>query len=125
MPTLSDKLKSYGVKVGARDLPPPLPRHPHTIENVVGGVVRATPFGEAFVVETLYADDYRHGRAGLHVHAPLQTIADWAREQRLVEHSAQKFVYLDTETTGLEGGSGTYAFMIGVARYEGSTCHLA
>ncbi|HEY6041345.1 MAG TPA: ribonuclease H-like domain-containing protein [Anaerolineae bacterium] len=125
MPTLSDKLKSYGVKVGARDLPPPPPRHSHAIENVVGGMVRATPFGKAFVVETLYADDYRHGRAGLHVHAPLQTIADWAREQRLVEHSAQKFVYLDTETTGLEGGSGTYAFMIGVARYEGSTFHLA
>jgi len=28
-------------------------------------------------------------------------------------------VYLDTETTGLSGGSGTLAFLVGVARFEG------
>ena len=126
MPTLSDKLKSYGVKVGARDLPPPARRHAHAIEDIVsGGVTRLTPFGEAFVAESVYHDDYRHGRAGLHVHASLRTIADWAREQRLVERETSKFIYLDTETTGLEGGTGTYAFMIGVGRYEGSDFHLA
>ncbi|HEX7589182.1 MAG TPA: ribonuclease H-like domain-containing protein, partial [Anaerolineae bacterium] len=34
------------------------------------------------------------------------------------------FVFLDTETTGLAGGSGTYAFLVGVGRYDGETFRL-
>lgn len=38
-----------------------------------------------------------------------------------VEHAVdpQRVVYLDTETNGLSGGSGTLAFMIGLARVDG------
>jgi len=37
MNPLSEKLKSLGVKLGARDLPPPRPRNPYPIEQVVPG----------------------------------------------------------------------------------------
>ena len=30
----------------------------------------------------------------------------------------ERWVFLDTETTGLSGGSGTYAFLVGVAWWE-------
>ncbi|MCK4299807.1 MAG: ribonuclease H-like domain-containing protein, partial [Planctomycetes bacterium] len=33
--------------------------------------------------------------------------------------------FLDTETTGLAGGTGTYAFLVGVGRYDGQEFHLA
>ncbi len=37
----------------------------------------------------------------------------------------QSFAYLDTETTGLSGGTGTYAFLIGVGRFDGDEFRLA
>src|SRR5437879_2673881 len=32
---------------------------------------------------------------------------------------AEQWLFLDTETTGLAGGSGTYAFLVGIAWWEG------
>ncbi len=32
---------------------------------------------------------------------------------------ADQWLFLDTETTGLAGGSGTYAFLVGIAWWEG------
>lgn len=119
MPTLSDKLKSLGVKVGARDLPPPKPRHAYAIENVVPGRLHATEYGDAFIVETTYPPEYRHGNAALQITASLRTIADWAREERIMECAPNGFVFLDIETTGLAGGTGTFAFLVGIGRYDG------
>lgn len=117
MPTLSEKLKSLGVRVGARDLPQK-PRSVHTIDHVLGGRLENTAFGDAFIVETTYAADYRHGHTALAVARPLRTIADWARDERLSQVDPSQLVYIDTETTGLAGGTGTYAFLIGVGRME-------
>ena len=39
--------------------------------------------------------------------------------------NSTNFAFLDTETTGLSGGVGTYAFLVGVARFEGEGLHLA
>ncbi len=124
MPTLSDKLKSLGVKVGARDLPPPKPKHAHSIENVVPGRTHATELGDAFIVETTYPPEYRHGNAALQITASLQTIAEWAREERIAHCAPNGFVFLDTETTGLAGGTGTFAFLVGIGRYDGDTFRL-
>ncbi len=125
--SLSDKLKSLGVKVGARDLPPPNPRHvAYAIERVLpGGRFEATPYGQIFVVETRYSPEYRHGRAGLHLSASRQMVAEWARDGRIAACAPAALTFLDTETTGLAGGTGTYAFLIGVGRYEGDHFHLA
>jgi uncharacterized protein YprB with RNaseH-like and TPR domain len=55
----------------------------------------------------------------------LGIIAQWAREPRLAEVEPDTFAFLDTETTGLAGGTGTYAFLVGVGRYDGEDFHLA
>ncbi len=125
MPSLSDKLRSLGVKVGARDLPPPPPRNAHAVEQVMPGRVVATASGEAFVVETTYTPDYRHGRVGLRLAHRLETIAEWARDARLAQCGPEGLLFLDTETTGLSGGTGTYAFLIGVGYFAGDEFRLA
>lgn len=117
MPTLSDKLKSLGVKVGARDLTPPQ-KNAHAIHEIMSGRSLPTDHGDAFVVETTYPPDYRHGHAALTRTASLATIAEWARDARLLEVDPEQFLFIDTETTGLAGGTGTYAFLIGVGRLE-------
>jgi uncharacterized protein YprB with RNaseH-like and TPR domain len=128
--TLSSKLKSLGVKVGARDVqsPPALAekRRPRFgIENVVPGRVIENTHGACYVVETNYAPNYLHGRAPLHAHTPLTAIARWARDARIAHCGRESLVFLDTETTGLAGGSGTLPFMIGVGRFSGDQFRVA
>jgi uncharacterized protein YprB with RNaseH-like and TPR domain len=123
--SLSEKLKSLGVRIGARDLPPPRPRKPYPIERVVPGCFWETPHGEVYVVEERHPLEHRHGCATLQVTVPLHVIAEWAREPRLADAELDTFAFLDTETTGLAGGTGTFAFMVGVGRYDGQEFHLA
>jgi uncharacterized protein YprB with RNaseH-like and TPR domain len=118
MTELSAKLKALGVQVGAHNLPPPKPRRAHTIENVVAGKFIATPRGDTFIVETTYPRDYRHGRGTLALDGSLETIAAWAREPRLAQSDTGNLVFLDIETTGLAGGTGTYAFLVGFGRFR-------
>jgi tetratricopeptide (TPR) repeat protein len=44
-------------------------------------------------------------------------ISQWAKDTRLAEIPLSRFAFLDTETSGLAGGTGTYAFMVGIARF--------
>ena len=126
MATLSDKLKSLGVQVGARDLPPPKPlANVYPIEQVISGYFQATAHGEVFVAQQLYDATYQHGQVGLRGEASLQTIAAWAKETRVATNALDKFAFLDTETSGLAGGTGTYTFLIGVGRFEDNEFRLA
>ena len=118
MSSLADKLKSMGVKLGAEGLPPPRPRNPHAIEAVVAGQFRETVHGEVFVSETLYPADHRHGQTELRLAGSLRTVARWAREERVASLPPEGFVFLDTETSGLAGGTGTYAFLVGIGRHS-------
>jgi uncharacterized protein YprB with RNaseH-like and TPR domain len=101
----------------------PVPGHP--ITQVVSGDHVETPHGAAFVVEKTYPVDLQHGCATLQIDAPLDTIAEWAEDPRLAELEPETFAFLDAETTGLARGAGTYAFMVGAARYDGDSFQLA
>ena len=119
-PSLSDKLKSLGVKVGAVDMPISKKKGATSIQDVLSGEFVPTRHGEAFIHEEIYADDYRHGWAPLAVDVPLHMLATWAKDTRVREMSLEKFAFLDTETSGLSGGTGTYAFLVGAGRFEES-----
>ena len=125
MPSLADKLKALGVKVGTADLTPPKPAATIPIHIVVPGEFRQTARGEAFVSEQAFGADYRHGAQSIQLTSPLDAVAAWARDSRIHELNIEQFAFLDTETSGLSGGTGTYAFMIGVGRFEGETFRLA
>jgi len=116
MPSLADKLKSLGVKT-ANTVQQPSKADTHTIDSVVAGNFISTPRGEAFVVEETYGRDYFHGGVSPYSHFPLSTISQWANDSRIAEMPIYKYAFLDTETSGLSGGTGTYAFLVGVARF--------
>ena len=45
---------------------------------------------------------------------------DWLTGDRLAGAGHAPLVFIDTETTGLAGGSGTLAFLVGIARVQGA-----
>ncbi len=118
MPSLADKLKSLGVKVGTSHLasrPPEIASH--TIDSIVAGSFLSTPLGEAFVAEQIFEKDYLHGKVSHLSSFPLSLISEWANDPRISNLPISKFAFLDTETSGMVGGTGTYAFLIGAARF--------
>ena len=118
-PSISDRLKALGVKVGAQDLKPSPVTPPAQLESVLQGEWVQTPQGEAFIAESRYPAGQPYGGSALEINAPLEVLADWVGDQRIRGLSPDAIAFLDTETTGLSGGTGTYAFLIGVGRFAG------
>ncbi len=117
MPSLADKLKSLGVKVGTGEIHAPKPDERFPIESVVTGAFTTTSLGETFIHEERFAADYRHGLAPIQLQAPLNIMSAWAADTRLRDLPIESFAFLDTETSGLSGGTGTYAFLVGVGKF--------
>jgi hypothetical protein len=69
---------------------------------------RSTPRPAAFALEAVPTP---HGPALRHVETVPAPAAPWERPP------APGTVYLDTETTGLAGGTGTYVFLVGLATW--------
>jgi uncharacterized protein YprB with RNaseH-like and TPR domain len=118
MSSLADKLKALGVSVGTSELKPPEPKRGVRIQEVMDGSLIETRLGQTFVAEQHHPLEYRHGVVPIQLESPLEVVAAWARDDRLRELPPESFVFLDTETSGLSGGTGTYAFMVGAGRFE-------
>ncbi|GAB4542153.1 MAG: metal-dependent exonucleaseMrfB [Anaerolineales bacterium] len=122
MSELSQKLKELGVRVGAADLPAPQ-KDERAIEAVVRGEYLSTPRGDAFVADQTFAKRYSHGaNAPLASFlsarsAPLALLSEWANDPRIAQLNLDQFAFLDTETSGMAGGTGTYAFLVGAGRF--------
>jgi uncharacterized protein YprB with RNaseH-like and TPR domain len=125
MPSLADKLKSLGVKTGNEIPAPPKPQAgSHSIDSVVAGSFHPTPRGDAFVAEQVFDENYLHGTVSHLVKSPLSLISEWANDPRIAELPIGKFAFLDTETSGMAGGTGTYAFLVGVGRFVNGRFNL-
>jgi uncharacterized protein YprB with RNaseH-like and TPR domain len=119
MASLSQRLKALGVQLGTQSVPAPQKRANHPIESVLDGRVIDTDFGEAYIVERVIPAEEKYGRDPLRFPASLIKVAAWAGDARLALVDPQRFLFLDTEATGLYG-SGTLAFLVGVGRFEES-----
>ena len=114
--SLSEKIKSMGVQLGSRQVPtaPKTGDAVYGIEAVVKGSDVPTIYGEAFLVHQQYPADYNHGQLVLCPSHDLDVLAAWAGTPRITRAGGQNVVFLDTETSGLMGGTGTYAFLVGI-----------
>ena len=87
------------------------------IEDWTNGKVVANSLGEHFQAERLFASYQTHGSADIGALAELpETLLDALTENEIPSIEPGRWAFLDTETTGLAGGSGTYAFLIGVGQ---------
>ncbi|PYM20360.1 MAG: hypothetical protein DMD78_21815 [Candidatus Rokuibacteriota bacterium] len=115
MSTIDDLRRVIRRIEGAR---PPRPA-PEPIERLVDGELHDTGHGSIVRVRREYPLSHRHGAEPLGdaLAAPLELLARAARIDAELG-AADGLLFLDTETTGLAGGTGTYAFLVGVARVE-------
>src|ERR1700682_4481839 len=92
---------------------------PCLIEDILSGEVVETPFGAHFETERLYE---RHRRHGSVVFGDLfdlpQNLLAAISEGLIAQSHPSRWAFLDTETTGLAGGTGTPAFLIGVGSID-------
>ncbi len=111
----------YTPGVAAPTPAPALPRFP-SIDDLVEGVRVSTPHGECFVAERHHPAGHPHGSWRLEQALEIDTAAlPWlGRAADLAGLDLSRTVVLDTETTGLAGGTGTYAFLVGLGHFEGS-----
>jgi hypothetical protein len=121
--SLSDRLKSLGVQLGANGIAPKkITGFP--IENVLEGELESTPEGEVFSIHKVYEIGYKHGRISMNPEFDFPVHTRWARvrEEELV--TPFDLLFLDTETTGLAGGTGTLVFMVGLGYFQPDGFHL-
>ncbi len=89
-----------------------------------GEVVR-TVHGEHFETEKLWERHRRHGSVDISDLADLPVdLLDPLSDGAIPRVHPTKWAFLDTETTGLAGGTGTYAFLIGVGSIDASGFRL-
>ncbi len=83
-------------------------------------VTTETPLGPLHVRATRLSPAHRTGRALVYPsrHADTEVLSLLALDPRLARCDPARALYLDTETTGLSGGTGTIAFLVGLAWWE-------
>lgn len=126
MPSISDKLKALGVSVGPEGVKPRSRKPKFPIEKVVpNGEEILTPLGHTFVINETYPEDPRKAELPLEFSASLTNLSIWLGDPSLVQQKPNSFAFIDTETSGLAGGTGTYAFLIGVGRFTNQCFELS
>jgi hypothetical protein len=117
--SLLDRLKSLGVQVGTSQVKKPGKSSDRVpIDKVIDGTEHTTPFGSAFLADERFPTDYQHGLIPFNQTVDFSLLGEWAGYPTLNEKPADQFIFLDTETTGLAGGTGTFAFMIGLGWWQ-------
>jgi uncharacterized protein YprB with RNaseH-like and TPR domain len=113
-------------QLGTNHLRPVIAVRSPPIEEVVDGQVVETGHGPCVVVDRVYPGGFEHGSVDISAaltHAP-RTIAAIGRDAGLEALDIPTSAFLDVETTGLAGGAGTYAFLVGIGWFEGQDFHL-
>jgi hypothetical protein len=90
-----------------------------SLAEYLGGKTISNSKGEYVQVEKIYAQSYRHGSVCVSDlwGTDVKTISFLANKQLPRGIELNKAIFLDTETTGLAGGSGTYPFLVGVGYF--------
>jgi uncharacterized protein len=117
---IRDRLRKLGVHKGAAHVTSKSKRTLHAgLEALIDGEVIETDYGPIFVHAERYAPDHAHGRYALG--AALSQSPSVAAQLAALDNDEidlRRAAFIDTETTGLAGGTGTLAFLIGVGTFD-------
>ncbi len=101
------------------DHPQPIAPARYFVEELISGEVVHTALGQHFETEKLFERHRRHGSMDIsNLHELPADLLDSLSDGAIASSHPTKWAFLDTETTGLAGGTGTYAFLIGVGNIE-------
>jgi uncharacterized protein YprB with RNaseH-like and TPR domain len=124
MSDLQDQLATLRARIARIDhkyaaYPPPvadtLPRPAFQyVEEWLSGQEIETEYGRHFETEKLFEHHRHHGSADIGALADLPH--DLLEAMSIAHAPPEEWAFLDTETTGLAGGTGTCAFLVGVGR---------
>lgn len=88
-------------------------------ERIFDGQVIENAWGRYFVTERFYPARHRHGSFEISGLSGMPgRLLEGVSQQRIPAHDPSRWAFLDTETTGLAGGTGTCAFLVGVGVIE-------
>lgn len=99
------------------------------LDEAVPGEEVTTPHGRFFMSRSILdaGDIYGHGRICDFACPSMPAAAFLTGRQAFMDLAITDGLFLDTETTGLSGGTGTFPFLIGLGWFEGDsfiTCQL-
>ena len=91
---------------------------PDYVASALGGRRVATRFGECMVIDRRYESDRWHG--GIQIGECTMDDLESLRvlDPGLSELAPRRTVFIDLETTGLSGGAGTVAFLVGCGYFD-------
>lgn len=112
MESLSDKLKSLGL-VPAKRVQPPKAALP-ALEEIIPGIEIQNSLGVCYLSRTDYLNGYRHGKVVFSNIISTSEISAVTKKISQGQINSEGLFFLDTETTGLAGGTGTFAFLVGI-----------
>lgn len=126
MPSISNQLKELGVQVGTSNLPrPPKSKSNSKLIDVFDGSWEETQQGDCFVVRKSLSLNQDHDSFPLAKFPDLSVFSAMPGLDGIAKISMENILFIDTETTGLSGGAGTYVFLIGAAKYHKKGLHFA
>lgn len=93
------------------------------LHDVIRGEEIVSVSGKFFIVHGYHEASSKHGkrRIGEIAALDMKAAAILANNADIASFGYRDALFLDTETTGLAGGTGTFAFLIGLGWFEGET----
>ncbi len=116
MESLSDRLKSLGFKT-ASTLQPAVKAEKKPLEEIISAEVNTNSLGSFLVRCDNYPYGYQQGKIIFSEEIYSEKLNQAARLMRS-DIPLKSMVFLDTETSGLSGGTGTFAFLVGIGSFN-------
>lgn len=118
---LRDQLARLGLQKGTTGFQQTPRREAWEIHRLIEGEIVHTSRGSFFLAEKRYPLDHRHGLSHLEevLGVDQSALKELLRDALGTGFDLRQAVFVDTETTGLAGGTGTYAFLVGLGFFEG------
>jgi uncharacterized protein YprB with RNaseH-like and TPR domain len=96
------------------------------VRGSLPGQAVQTEHGELHLIDEYLEPRHHHGRAPIAdaLAVSAERLAQLALDPSLAQIDVERALFLDTETTGLAGGTGTVPFLIGIAFFEDQSLRI-
>lgn len=97
-----------------------------SVRGALPGARHDTQHGELHLIDEYLEPHHHHGRSPIAkaLRVSTERLAQLALDPSLEQVDIQDALFLDTETTGLAGGTGTVPFLIGIAWFEDESMRI-